>query len=130
MKNAIEQGKACTHGDPKRPHDGNLCPDCAEQYARQQVEAAFERASCKGKCIHICSFLPFGIELTIQQQVEAAYREGCGQGKMRFTQMKVKEAVEAFRELALAKHREFCGECHRAMTECEEATALRVLRWI
>ena len=33
-----------------------------------------------------------------RQQVEEAYREGSYQGKMRFTQMKVREAVEAIRE--------------------------------
>ena len=37
---AAEWGNACTHGSPTRPHDGNLCPDCANAYARQQVEAA------------------------------------------------------------------------------------------
>ena len=40
------------------------------------------------------------IEVYARQQVEEAYREGSYQGKMRFTQMKVREAVEAFRERA------------------------------
>ena len=64
-----------------------------------------------------------------RQQVEAAYREGCGQGKMRFTQMKVKEAVEAFRERACSAICYACrkGILHDEIEECE-AAAIRALK--
>lgn len=32
-------GSACTHGPSTRPHDGNLCPECARAYAAQEGDA-------------------------------------------------------------------------------------------
>ena len=69
------------------------------------------------------------ITTAVREALEEAYREGSYQGKMRFTQAKVKEAVEAFREqvekaLPEVPDEDFDGETYRQ--EC--VAAIRALR--
>lgn len=116
MKTAADYGNACTHGDPARPHDSNLCPSCAELYARQQVEA------------HKCPREHAGLERLMMNMAEgktglpdpdygqdvaaiAFFHEGI-----------VKQQVEAFRERAMSA---LCSACARG----EEALAHPLLGW-
>ena len=68
------------------------------------VREALEKASACQRHTQPVGKLPFDsmcskcADAYARQQVEAAYREGAGLGKFRFTQMKAREAVEAFRE--------------------------------
>ena len=48
---------------------------CLDAYAQQQVEKAFARTSCQGKCLHVCFYHPLGVERAIEEQVEAVREE-------------------------------------------------------